>query len=188
MTHATGSREGLVEPEYRPWDQRKHLGDPPWRPDDPAVREWERVHGHDVRLKCYAEFGCQVIEDEAFWLGYQRGKREGVDLAALADDEAAVEAVAQAAVTNAVRRLPRLAGDWRVSVGDQPGPLFAEVLAAQHVWYALNRRQRSALRDLEVAHPLTRRALERHGLVDDEGTLTDAGRIVIKWAPEREAT
>lgn len=23
---------------------------------------WEEAHGHDVRLKCYPEYGCQVLE------------------------------------------------------------------------------------------------------------------------------
>lgn len=47
---------------YKPFDQDAHLGEPPWSPDDPALQAWEKAHGHDVRLKCYVEFGCQVIE------------------------------------------------------------------------------------------------------------------------------
>lgn len=57
---------------YRPWDQGRHLGPPPWKPSDPALVAWEAAHGHDVRLKCYAEFGCLVLSaaegDEAFLL------------------------------------------------------------------------------------------------------------------------
>lgn len=49
---------------YRPFDQDRHLGPPPWSGDDPAVQGWEDAHGHDVRLKCYPEFGCQAIEYE----------------------------------------------------------------------------------------------------------------------------
>lgn len=48
--------------DYVPWDQGEKLPPPPWSPDDPDVRAWEQAHGHDVRLKCYVEFGCQVIE------------------------------------------------------------------------------------------------------------------------------
>lgn len=48
---------------YRPFDQHKHLGDPPWEGDD--LIAWEFNHGHDARIKCYAEFGCQVVEAQA---------------------------------------------------------------------------------------------------------------------------
>lgn len=51
--------------DYSPFDQREKLGAPPWRPDDPAVIAWEEAHGHDVRLKCYSEFGCQVLQASA---------------------------------------------------------------------------------------------------------------------------
>ena len=51
-----------VDPYYEPFDQDKWLPAPPWRPDDPALIAWEKAHGHDVRLKCYVEYGCQVIE------------------------------------------------------------------------------------------------------------------------------
>jgi hypothetical protein len=47
---------------YEPWDQDAQLGPPPWDPHDEKVQAWEKAHGHDVRLKCYVEFGCQVIE------------------------------------------------------------------------------------------------------------------------------
>lgn len=46
---------------YRPFDQDRHLPPPPWQPDDPALIAWESAHGHDVRTKCYPEFGCQAI-------------------------------------------------------------------------------------------------------------------------------
>ena len=48
--------------DYRPWDREEHCGPPPWKPDDPNVIAWEKAHGHDIRLKCYPEFGCQVLE------------------------------------------------------------------------------------------------------------------------------
>jgi hypothetical protein len=47
-------------PPYEPFDQAKWLGEPPW--SNPALERWEAAHGHDARLKCYVEFGCQVIE------------------------------------------------------------------------------------------------------------------------------
>lgn len=57
-THAEA--ELISAQGYQPFDQEKWLGDPPW--SGPALEEWEAVHGHDARLKCYAEYGCQVIE------------------------------------------------------------------------------------------------------------------------------
>lgn len=55
-------------PTYRPFDQRRHLGEPPW-PDSEARREWEAAHNHDVRTKCLVEYGCMAIEYErdALW-------------------------------------------------------------------------------------------------------------------------
>lgn len=46
---------------YEPFDQHVHLGTKPWTDVD-AIEKWEAAHGHDVRLKCYPEFGCQAIE------------------------------------------------------------------------------------------------------------------------------
>ena len=54
--------ERIVQHEYKPFDQDETLPPPPWKPTDPAIVAWEKAHGHDVRLKCYPEFGCQVIE------------------------------------------------------------------------------------------------------------------------------
>jgi hypothetical protein len=45
---------------YGPFDQREKLGEPPW--SGAALEAWEKAHGHDARLKCYPEFGCQVVE------------------------------------------------------------------------------------------------------------------------------
>lgn len=62
--------EGLVDecyhkpPVYRMWDQEDKLGPPPWSSEDPKLIAWEAAHGHDVRLKCYVEFGCRfALED-----------------------------------------------------------------------------------------------------------------------------
>jgi hypothetical protein len=48
--------------DYAPFDQAVMLGEQRWMPDDPKVIAWEAAHGHEPRLKCYAEFGCQVLE------------------------------------------------------------------------------------------------------------------------------
>ena len=45
---------------YTRFDQQDKLGSPPW--SGPVLEAWEAAHGHDARLKCYPEFGCQVIE------------------------------------------------------------------------------------------------------------------------------
>lgn len=50
---------------YRPWDREEKLGSPPWSRNDPKLVAWEKAHGHDVRLKCYPEFGCLVVEERA---------------------------------------------------------------------------------------------------------------------------
>jgi len=50
-----------IERRYEPWDQYEKLGREPWV-ENAALAAWEAAHGHDVRLKCYVEFGCQVIE------------------------------------------------------------------------------------------------------------------------------
>ncbi len=54
----------MTAPEdYRPFDQERHGLTRPWRAG-PALDAWEAAHGHDIRLKCYPEFGCQAIEYE----------------------------------------------------------------------------------------------------------------------------
>lgn len=77
----------MPDRKYVPFDQQDKLGPPPWDPLDEDLANWERAHGHDVRMKCYAEFGCQVIEGDAYergfdagWLeGYQKGRIDGVE-------------------------------------------------------------------------------------------------------------
>lgn len=52
--------------EYRCWDREEKLGSVPeggFKPTDPKVIAWEAAHGHDLRLKCYPEFGCLLIPD-----------------------------------------------------------------------------------------------------------------------------
>ena len=66
------TRPGEDERAWRPFDQTERI--PFW--DQPrtaitdaentrrhdAMKQWESIHGHDPRQKCYAEFGCLVIE------------------------------------------------------------------------------------------------------------------------------
>lgn len=50
-----------VRTDYEPSDRDEKLGiDPPY--DSALLAAWEEAHGHDVRLKCYPEFGCRVLE------------------------------------------------------------------------------------------------------------------------------
>ena len=48
--------------DYEPFDQKAWLGETPWKLSDPAVIAWEAAHGHDPRIKCFAEYGCQLLE------------------------------------------------------------------------------------------------------------------------------
>jgi hypothetical protein len=61
------------KPNYIPFDQETHLGPSPWNRDVHKVKEWEEAHGHDLRLKCYPEFNCKVIEEYSYWRGYIDG-------------------------------------------------------------------------------------------------------------------
>jgi len=45
---------------YRRFDRLERLGEPPW--EGPPLAAWEAAHGHDVRLKCYPEFGCRLAD------------------------------------------------------------------------------------------------------------------------------
>lgn len=57
----------MIEPEYLPNDQRKHLGEPPWKAG-PELDAWESAHNHDPRVKCYPEYGCTAVGAERDWL------------------------------------------------------------------------------------------------------------------------
>lgn len=72
----------IVIDSYRPFDQRRWLGDPPWSGDE--LIAWETAHGHDVRMKCYVEYGCQAVIPEA----HEDGRREVTALVqqAIVDD------------------------------------------------------------------------------------------------------
>jgi len=60
---------------YKAFDRHEKLGDPPWEFN--AVKAWEEAHGHDVRLKCYAEFGCRFADIETVAEGVVRLLRHG---------------------------------------------------------------------------------------------------------------
>jgi hypothetical protein len=72
------SSQWMEPPEYTPFDQDRKLPPKPWKTKNMAANDdlekWESAHGHDVRLKCSAEFGCLVIEGYAYWCGYIDGK------------------------------------------------------------------------------------------------------------------
>lgn len=56
---------GMIN-DYRPFDRDEKLGEEPWSRE--AIAVWEDAHKHDVRLKCYPEFGCVVTETYAYSL------------------------------------------------------------------------------------------------------------------------
>lgn len=77
---------------------------------------------------------------------------------------------------------------WRVGVGDRPQILLGEVIQCQEIFRRLTEMQRAAvLAPTAPMHPLTRRALSGHGLLDDDG-LTETGRLVAKWNQPKETT
>ena len=55
--------DAIPSAEVRPDDQERWLGPPPWQ-YTPTLKAWEEAHGHDVRVKCYPEYGCRAIEVE----------------------------------------------------------------------------------------------------------------------------
>ena len=80
---------------------------------------------------------------------------------------------------------------WRAHLGG-PAPLILEVMRCQMVFQRLTKVSRTALlilaEDFDAAvHPLTRRSLAAHNLIDDEG-LTEVGQLVVKWNRDREVS
>ncbi|KQO98404.1 hypothetical protein [Leifsonia sp. Leaf264] len=60
IASARGEVDGIPT-EYVAFDRDEKLGtELPYDTDKLAA--WEAAHGHDVRTKCYPEFGCYVIE------------------------------------------------------------------------------------------------------------------------------
>lgn len=82
---------------------------------------------------------------------------------------------------------------WRLVSVERDGTIVSgvevlvDVLNAQDAWGRLTRKQREAIThnlDGEVlGHPLTVKSLHRHGICDEAGQLTDAGRLLLKWGP-----
>lgn len=82
--------------------------------------------------------------------------------------------------------------DWKIELGREV-PLITEVLEAQQIWKRLSKPARKAVaaayttNRFVYAHPLTIKALERHGFVvgiaysSHMAALTDAGKRVAKW-------
>ena len=71
---------------YRPDDQHEKLGPPPWDPLDERLALWERAHGHDVRMKCLAEYGCMVLEPAAYRQGYDDGWHDAMEMTRVLGD------------------------------------------------------------------------------------------------------
>lgn len=81
---------------------------------------------------------------------------------------------------------------WRIDpqpVGPN-GPMLPllQVIILQDAWRALTPKSRSALlavagNPLAVVHPASVKALRSHGLVDQFGLITVAGRAVVRHRP-----
>jgi hypothetical protein len=52
----------LATIQYEPFDQEEKLGKDWRKSHEPDILRWEEAHGHDIRLKCYPEFDCAVLE------------------------------------------------------------------------------------------------------------------------------
>jgi hypothetical protein len=77
---------------------------------------------------------------------------------------------------------------WRVTATDaypRTGPeLLVHVLNCQSAYRALTPAQRRRLLNPGApAHPRVLAALRAHGLVNDAGEYTDAGREIAAWNP-----
>ena len=118
--------------DYRPFDQARWLGEPPW--SGPELEAWEQAHGHDVRVKCYPEYGCQAIDYE---------------LAAVKDELDAARTAHRAAVralSQALGERDRLADgirehrDYEFPEGSfTPTERFSQaVRASERLWSLLN--------------------------------------------------
>jgi hypothetical protein len=55
--------ELCIEGGYMPFDKSMLTSTDGISWDKVEVAKWEEVHGHDIRLKCYPEFGCQLLID-----------------------------------------------------------------------------------------------------------------------------
>lgn len=48
---------------YTTWDRNKVVPLIDGKYNVEGSKNWEAAHGHDIRLKCYPEFGCQLLLD-----------------------------------------------------------------------------------------------------------------------------
>ena len=78
--------EALNAEFYRPFDQDRWLP-PPWSPDLIPLVNWEKAHGHDVRLACVSG-RCRAVEYEADVLRSELARLRSVvaGVEALADE------------------------------------------------------------------------------------------------------
>jgi hypothetical protein len=83
---------------------------------------------------------------------------------------------------------------WRID--PQPagpnGPMIPilQVIILQDAWRALTKKSQAALVAIDenlfaglVVHPASLRALKAHGLLDEFGLITEAGRAVVRHRP-----
>jgi hypothetical protein len=81
--------------------------------------------------------------------------------------------------------MPSPGKDWKVAVAPGAAPLIVEVINAHTVFGWLSKNGRTALLSAECGpasgHPLTLRSLRGHGLLDDDNSLTLAGKSVVRW-------
>lgn len=59
----TRLRELCYQNGYTTWDTDSVKLDEEGRFDIREAIEWEKVHGHDIRLPCYPEYSCQLYID-----------------------------------------------------------------------------------------------------------------------------
>jgi hypothetical protein len=113
---------------YRPFDQEEKLGPPPW-PYSEALTAWETAHGHDVRLKCYVEFGCMVIEP---WLEsiIDKLNREVNQLRA-ENDRLRMDVINAKAAADVFERTMKAAGDYGRCLQSEDATLKAELAEAR---------------------------------------------------------
>ena len=86
-------------------------------------------------------------------------------------------------------------GPWRLEINRAEGSVhdlgLMHIIYVQAAWRALTKAARRALVDLaekdpgdeDPIHPLTWRALVLHGLIEQSGAVTEAGRAVVRHRP-----
>lgn len=64
IEEARAEADGFSDSKYEPFDREKWLGvwsNGSWEHPQ-NIPAWEAAHGHDIRVKCYPEFGCLVVD------------------------------------------------------------------------------------------------------------------------------